>query len=98
MYAYLLALIVGALTGKDGKELNDRDIIQVGIGVGLASMIFTYLTIFLGLLSVDSMIGSTLSITLGASGPFIGPMIATALSIVLYLVVAFPTAWIVRMR
>jgi len=97
MFVYGLVAIAGVLIGSN-KNLNNKDLLQAGVGVTLASMLFSYLTVMLNLMSVDALIGSSLSMALGAMAIVIGPIIAMVLSLVLYLLVAFVTATFVRMR
>jgi tetrahydromethanopterin S-methyltransferase subunit C len=90
--------VAGAIIGSR-KDLNERDLLQAGVGITIAGIVFSYLSVFLGLISVANLLGASIAVMLpGVFGLIIAPIIAAILGLVLYLVVAFITAIFVKMK
>jgi uncharacterized membrane protein YeaQ/YmgE (transglycosylase-associated protein family) len=97
MYIFILAALLGGVAGLMAKQLTNKDIAQGAIGVLLGTALASYIPVFLQVVSVESLIGSTLTTLLGIAAPILGSLIAAGIGLGVYLVVAYVTAIFVRM-
>jgi len=97
MEIYAIAVLAGIMAGLLHKDLKTKDIFQGGVGVALALMLYAYIGMIFGLVSVHGLLGTSIAAFLpGFLGIAVGPLIALLFSIGMYMAVALVTQAFVK--